>query len=511
MRDPFQTTNDLDRAGSWFVNEYLSRRQPCGRVLSSTKLSDLIFDGFDTINMSQSPIRALPINVVDLVRDIFTALFSPVIKHQDAGAVNARERLYNKPILDAVIQDDRFETLKNLCLNKELVSFEAATAFGDSLKQALSVVSLPQSDSVHLIDMLKRHAQQTVQDIRTQTANGGKPERLLKLYNRLYRKLSQIEQLEKKAERESLFYQREIGHCINQAIESAVECAVTTNSIMTAWGTEGGDAKRISENRKLLEHVQNSRELMEIARMLGRYREIIANKRKNSFSYGLGEKYDLTNGNDITNCLSSELALLGSPATEILFFQKYQQKRLLQYRKRVPIVKGKGDMIVLVDESGSTQSVAAWAKAFALAMLDIATKDKRKFALVHFASSDDVKVDLFEPGHYRSEDMMAAAEHFFGGGTDFEAPLREAINLLESGYENADITIITDGECELPEEFQEELRDKLKQHNASVTGILLDKEDPCGESLEPFCDTIYHSKDIIEDEIAVEILNGKVS
>ena len=89
--------------------------------------------------------------------------------------------------------------------------------------------------------------------------------------------------------------------------------------------------------------------------------------------------------------------------------------------------------------------------------------------------------------------------------------MREALNLLESGYENADITIITDGECELPEEFQEELREKLKQYNASVTGILLDKDDPCGESLEPFCDMIYHSKDIIEDEIAVEILNRKAS
>lgn len=106
---------------------------------------------------------------------------------------------------------------------------------------------------------------------------------------------------------------------------------------------------------------------------------------------------------------------------------------VIRYRKRMQVVKGKGDMIVLLDESGSTRSVAAWAKAFALAMLDIASKDKRKFALIYFASSDDVKVDLFELGYYRSENMIAAAKHFFGGGTDFEAPLREALNLLERG------------------------------------------------------------------------------
>ena len=45
----------------------------------------------------------------------------------------------------------------------------------------------------------------------------------------------------------------------------------------------------------------------------------------------------------------------------------------------------------------------------------------------------------------------------------------------------------------------------------TVTGILLDKGGPCGKSLEPFCDKIYHSSDLTEDEIALDILNSKVS
>ena len=115
--------------------------------------------------------------------------------------------------------------------------------------------------------------------------------------------------------------------------------------------------------------------------------------------------------------------------------RKYEQKRLAQYRKRTEVVNGKGDMIVLVDESESTYEVQAWAKAFALAMLDIAAKDRRKYAMVHFASAEDVKTDLFEPGHYTSSDVIRAAEQFFGGGTDFETPLTEAIRLMEKGYE----------------------------------------------------------------------------
>lgn len=263
--------------------------------------------------------------------------------------------------------------------------------------------------------------------------------------------------------------------------------------------------------QELLNYVKNSEELRRIARMLGKYREVIADKRKNGYTYGRGEKYDIAFGNDITGCLPSEIALLGTPETEILFLRRYEQKRLMQYRKREAIVKGRGDAIVLIDESSSTSCVAGWAKALALALLDITARDKRKFALVHFASADNIKTDLFEPGQYTPEDVMKAAEQFFGGGTNFEAPLKEAMRLMESGYENADITIITDGECRLPEDFTKDFRKKISACKGAVTGILLDKEGPCGETLEPFCDTIYHSKDLTEDEIAVQLLNSKAA
>ena len=191
--------------------------------------------------------------------------------------------------------------------------------------------------------------------------------------------------------------------------------------------------------------------------------------------------------------------------------RKYEQKRLQQYRKRTQVIKGKGDMIVLVDESSSTRRVTGWAKAFTLALLDIAARDKRKFAVVHFASARDIKTDLFEPDKYTSQDVMKSAEHFWGGGTNFEAPFKEAIRLMENGYENADITIITDGECEMSDTFCEELHTKLQGYKATVTGILLDKDEPCGAALEPFCDKIYHSKELTEDEIAQRIILQKAS
>ena len=505
---------DVDKTELWLTDHLLKNSGAVtGRLLHATRLTDLIYQSLsfeDVFYQTDCPQR--PIHPEHLTVDLFTALFSPVLKRREASSVYLRERTFNGPVLESVIQDDRFDTLKKLCEDKELISFEAATAFVGALQEQL--LHRPYTPSVpylSVIHMLSEQAAKTVEDIQA-VQTGSKTvsqEQLLRMYDRVRQKLSQQQALEKKLQEDALCYIQSIGDAINQALEAAVQCAVETNSILSAWGTESGDAKNIPTNRDLLQHVKNSQELMEIARSLGKYREIIANKRKNGYAYGLGEKYDLATGNDVTNCLASELALLGAPETEILFIRKYEQKRLLQYRKRTQVIKGKGDMIVLVDESSSTRQVAAWAKAFALAMLDIATKDKRRFAIVHFAAADKVKTTLFEPGRYRSEDVMDAAEHFWGGGTDFESPFREALTLMEQGYENADIIIITDGECTMSEAFCEELRTKLRSYNATVTGILLDKDGPCGKSLETFCDIIYHSKDIVEDEIAVRILNEK--
>ena len=507
---------DIDTADNWLTNHLLKNHNPTThRILNTTKLTELIYSGFsldETFMNIDMP--EYPVNAEELSADLFGALFSPVLKRKDYTSIHLRERLFNKPIFERAVSDDRFDTLKKLCEDKELTSYYAALAFARTLQNGL--IDKPYTPKANYLDIIKKLSEQldtAINEIRKCKLDPKtyEPKKMLFLYNRVKQKLSQIGDLQVKLHVDAICYINSIGDEINAALESAVEAAIETHSIITAWGSDSGEMKNIPANRDLINHVKNSSELLEIAKSLGRYREIVADKRKNGYAYGLGEKYDLTTGNDITNCLSSELALLGTPETKILFMRKYEQKRLLQYRKRTQIIKGKGDAIFLVDESTSTRSVTAWAKAFALALLDISAKDKRKLAIVHFASANSIKTDLFEPGHYKSEDVMRAAEHFWGGGTNFEAPFKEALKLMEQGYENADITIITDGECKMSDDFCEELHNKLQKYGATVTGILLDKVTPCGESLEPFCDKIYHSKDITEDEIAVRILNQKAS
>ena len=105
-------------------------------------------------------------------------------------------------------------------------------------------------------------------------------------------------------------------------------------------------------------------------------------------------------------------------------------------------------------------------------------------------------------------DKLRAAETFLGGGTNFQTPMNEALRLMEAeGFENADIVFVTDGECELPDQYLEQLRVEQAARRFTVTGVLLDKGTPgMAFSLESFCQNIYRTSELLGDEIVREIV-----
>ena len=107
----------------------------------------------------------------------------------------------------------------------------------------------------------------------------------------------------------------------------------------------------------------------------------------------------------------------------------------------------------------------------------------------------------------RTQDKLHAAETFLDGGTDFHSPLKEALRLMqEEHFKNADIVFITDGECELSENYIAELRTVQVALRFTVTGVLLD-EDNAGMdfSLKPFCQNIYRTSELTSEQIASDL------
>ena len=307
--------------------------------------------------------------------------------------------------------------------------------------------------------------------------------------------------------------QAEAGALIARAVSAAAERAEEVQTILGAWSDAPGDMRKTDANAALLERVRASETLRDISRYLGRFREIFAQGKRNGYAYGRGEKYALELGNDLSRALTSELAMLAVPETLPLFLRKYQHRQIKQYRRREPVYKGAGDIICCLDESGSTAgNLAAWGKAVAMTLLEIAQSEGRKFALVHFSGPGRFQTDVFLPGQSSLEEKLCAAETFLGGGTDFQTPLAEAERLMrEGGFENADIAFITDGECSLPETCVEMLQKAQSELRFTVTGILLDEGNASMDfSLKPFCQNIYRTSELTGDQIVGEIVLDRV-
>jgi uncharacterized protein with von Willebrand factor type A (vWA) domain len=87
--------------------------------------------------------------------------------------------------------------------------------------------------------------------------------------------------------------------------------------------------------------------------------------------------------------------------------------------------------------------------------------------------------------------VMALAEYFPGGGTDFETPLNAARECVrQSRFKRGDIVFITDGECQVSPEWAENFRAEKEDLGFSLFSILIDVGSSSLGTLKEFSDKI---------------------
>lgn len=434
------------------------------------------------------------------------------------------EEFFDRHSGETAVEHLDWATLKAVCEGRELPAYEAAAEFtaqtSGELDNLLSQLG-GKPGAVQTLEKLEQ-AEKTAEDKLAALLEQlrGAPQddpalsaAVVKAANDAENKRRQADAVNKLVDAGLAQNQAEAGALIARAVSAAAERAEEVQTILGAWSDAPGDMRKTDANAALLERVRDSKTLQDISRYLGRFREIFAQGKRNGYAYGRGEKYALELGNDLSRALTSELAMLAVPETLPLFLRKYQHRQIKQYRRREPVYKGAGDIICCLDESGSTAGdLAAWGKAVALTLLEIAQSEGRKFALVHFSGPGRFQTDVFLPGQSSLEEKLHAAETFLGGGTDFQTPLAEAERLMrEGGFENADIAFITDGECSLPETCVEMLQKAQSELRFTVTGILLDEGNAGMDfSLKPFCQNIYRTSELTGDQIVGEIVLDRV-
>lgn len=499
--------------------------QKTDRVLQSSKLEDCIYRDLsrDDENLESIQQKAVPKlhSFPALSRDVFQSFYSLFPKRNAPDRLTAEAQKFNAKLLDHVTEDADYPTIKSICEGRELPAYEAASEFTAKIGAQLDDL-LPELGgkngalkTLEKLQAARNEAQQKLTELweqmRDSVQNPTLEQAVIDAANQAESKTQQAEAVAKMVDTTARQNKAAISECVSAAVSAAAEKAKEVQIILGAWSDDTGKMEKNAVNTELLQKVRQNPALLEISKHLGRFREIFAQGKRNGYAYGRGETYALELGNDLSRAIGSEFAMLASPQTLPLFVKKYQQRRLKQYRRREPIHKGMGDIICCLDESGSTRGdAAAWGKAVAMTLLDIAAENRRKFALIHFADSSSCKVDIFLPGQYSVQDKINAAETFLGG-TNFKQPLDEAIQLMGTGFENADIVFLTDGLCELPEDYLAKLHKEQAARKFTVTGILLDAGSPGMDfSLMPFCQKIYRTSELAGDEIVRSVISQRV-
>lgn len=498
------------------------------RLFRSTRLEDMIYQDlrrgdaeFDTLEKQCSgKLSTFPA----LCRDIFQSFYSLNVRRNPEETLSETAAHFNKPILEALMEDTEYAAIKAACEGRQLPAYDAAKEFAaqtagrlDELMEQLGGKNIPQS----VLKSLEQKRDASLNALQTllkraevQPPDAGLVAKIVAAANKAQ---SQVEQAAAVARiaRDSAVKNREvITGSISAGAKAACEKAESTAAILSAWGagSEASDPQALAADLTLVQRICQNEVLLKVSRYLGRLKELMCCKRKNGYAYGRGETYSLELGGDLSRALGSEFALLAAPETVPLFLRKLQRKRLKQYQRREPVCRGRGDIICMLDESDSAREAAAWCKGVALALLEIASAGKRRFAMIHFSRAGTVQTDLFLPGAYGREDKLRAAGTFLGGGTDYVTPLREALRLMEhEGFEKADMVFITDGACKMPEVFLRELRQEQARKKFQITGVLLD-QDAAGFafSLEPFCTQILRTSQLTQDQIAEKLLDQRV-
>jgi len=296
---------------------------------------------------------------------------------------------------------------------------------------------------------------------------------------------------------------------VREGIREAAEEAAEEAAAAAAAGVDPGDVKYMSfEEREALAQALSDTRLREMAKLIGRFRMEAKAEQAKRTEHGRDVFVEVELGDDIGRALGSELAKMssGSPrGLRLDTLRRMGEKRLLLKKYEGTEKQGKGAIVAVVDTSGSMgcgiggappadvnldPSREAWAKAITFVLLDSARRQKRDFYAILFSSAGQqrhysfphaadpvvldkdgrtpIKIATPIPGNQELAVTLDLITFMFNGGTDFEQPLKQACQVIESKFDasgkpKADIAFITDDDGRVSPAFMEEyLRVKEK-------------------------------------------------
>lgn len=196
------------------------------------------------------------------------------------------------------------------------------------------------------------------------------------------------------------------------------------------------------------------------------------------------EVYGTHRSADIQRLLPNELLNLEDEELETLFYARLLEQSLMTYElsgithrndeEEEINLKRTGPIVACLDTSGSmTGEPLLKAKALLLAIANILKQENRSLHLLLFGASGEI-IEYAMHESVSSVGLLQFLQKGFAGGTDFETPLRRALQIIDTNkaYQKADVLMISDGDCIVDDQFSQYLSHEKKRLDCSVYSVL---------------------------------------
>lgn len=388
--------------------------------------------------------------------------------------------------------------MKRILNNDELYQETHQYTVLDDLHSALSTITF----SNKILEWIKERTksnpdmQQTYDQMKQQQKQNGKNSKEFQEALQNY-----LEKFNEQLEKDS----PDISTMLRESCESAKQAEKELENLL--GGIESGKSSKdelkqipLRDQFTLAECLQRNKKMKRIADWAGRFKAIALSKQKSINKESI-TRSGITFGNNIDRILPNELLNMSNPVLKNDFLRRFVEGQTLQYATKGKQSLGKGAIILCLDQSGSMSDIDDQSKGFTLALMSIAKRQKRDFALVTFDGHSQVK--LFPKGKITIKQMVELCESFMGGGTNFINPLSDSLKLIKGNrFKNADIVFVTDGNASLPDYFIDYFLEEKKKLGFSVLSLLIGNISE--STIKEFSDEIHCAKDF-KDENAHEL------
>ncbi len=470
----------------------------------------------ETVAIHRETYRPYP----QFLQDLFTAFFRDHVVLRQYPEVDKPFRL-NLALLGEFTMSKPYLRMHDFTVLNEHLSMLAAMITAEEILSRLSGPEMREKEGMERAEEMLRQTEldiELIEDLFQETEDPEERERLENLRKSLEEEAGKLreetreETLEipgqdgREADHpgppgEDPQRERSTSEAMDRAFEEAARKFDQSSSEMAHWGENPGTPARLDPGQRLdlALKMKDSERLRQLLKLAGRFRMAAISAHNERMRHGVDEVYEIECGDDISRLIPAELSMLTNPLLKKDFFRRYHERRLLCYHLRHNDPGERGPLVVLIDVSYSMHGEKElWAKAVALALREMAWRKKRHCAVVGFGAREDPLLVLrFPPGLERVDDVVRMAEFFLGGGTDFAKPMEAALGILRSkDYHEADIVMITDGDCPLERPWVDALKREKRRLGFNHYTVLTDVGHSTTRYVSMFSDEIIRVSDL---------------